>query len=663
MSPRTISSALVAPNAERGPTHEHAAAVAGRVKKTPTDTSAIRRHMVVLLQLGPPTLAPTYGALPQRCPSPPCPLPNPPTTLFVRCTGTNRTSAGRTMRLRVSGLLACLLAAAVVPISAQHEMHGMQGMAMDGGWRMVPMDPNMPMLPGLEGATPIVGAFLPGAGMDPSMFPEARPSESVELSDGDTLNVSVSMVRRTIAGQEMVMFGYNGQYPGPLIKTVRDATIVVRVTNEIEMPTTIHWHGIRLENRFDGVPGVTQAAIETGESFTYEVHVPDAGMYWYHPHVREDVQQDLGLFGNLLVTSPEPEYYGPAHREEIFVLDDLLMDEQGALPWGDTSPTHALMGRFGNVMMVNGETDHRLTVQRGEVVRFFLTNVANSRTFNVTFGGARVKIVASDVSRFEREQWVSSVVIAPAERYVVDVRFDESGEVAIANTIQAINHFRGEFYPHVDTLSLVQVDEAPAEASVTEAFETLREHDAVVADIESYRRHFGAPIDYELETTVRVRDLHQSIVLSMEADTLYVPPMEWNDAMPMMNWLSTAEQVTWILKDRQTGAENEEIDWAFEVGDVVKVRIHNTPDSFHPMNHPIHIHGQRFLVLSMDDVASENLVWKDTAIVPVGSTMDLLVDMSNPGEWMVHCHIAEHLHAGMMFSFTVSEPNPDEGSR
>ena len=111
--------------------------------------------------------------------------------------------------------------------------------------------------------------------------------------------------------------------------------------------------------------------------------------------------------------------------------------------------------------------------------------------------------------------------------------------------------------------------------------------------------------------------------------------------------------MTWILRDVETGAENGDIQWEFDVGDVVKLRIHNTPDSFHPMNHPIHIHGQRFLVLSMDGRETENLVWKDTAIVPVGSTMDVLVELSNPGEWMIHCHIAEHLHSGMMFSFSV----------
>ncbi len=562
------------------------------------------------------------------------------------------------MRSHVTaGALLAAMALGAAPVDGQHEGHAMHGMSTDAGWRMVPMDPNMPMLPGLEGAVPVVGPWMPGMGIDAAALPEARPSQTVSMTDGDTLDIAVSMVRRTLAGHEMIMFGYNGQYPGPLIQAPKDATVIVRVTNDIEMPTTIHWHGVRLDNRFDGVPGVTQAAIERGESFTYEVHVPDAGMYWYHPHVREDVQQDLGLFGNLLVTSPDPDYYGPAHREEVFVLDDMLIDDEGALPWGDSAPTHALMGRFGNVMMVNGETDYRLSARRGEVVRFYLTNVANTRTFNVTFGGAKVKIVASDVSRFEREQWVTSVVIAPAERYVVDVRFDEVGEVAIANTIQAINHFRGEFYPEVDTLSVVTVSSEPAEATVSEAFDTLREHADVVADVESFRRWFGSAADYELETTVRVRDLPQSIVLSMEADTLYVPPMEWNDAMPMMNWLSTAEQVTWILRDRATGAENGEIDWRFEVGDVVKVHVFNTPDSFHPMNHPIHVHGQRFLVLSMDGVENENLVWKDTAIVPVGSTMEMLIEMSNPGEWMVHCHIAEHLHAGMMFSFVVEGSN------
>ena len=102
-----------------------------------------------------------------------------------------------------------------------------------------------------------------------------------------------------------------------------------------------------------------------------------------------------------------------------------------------------------------------------------------------------------------------------------------------------------------------------------------------------------------------------------------------------------------------TGRENRDIEWRFPAADAVKLRLFNEPRSLHPMSHPIHLHGQRFLVLEKDGKPNANLVWKDTVIVPVGSTVDILVDMSNPGEWALHCHIAEHLGAGMMMTFTV----------
>ncbi|HSM03449.1 MAG TPA: multicopper oxidase domain-containing protein, partial [Longimicrobiales bacterium] len=179
-----------------------------------------------------------------------------------------------------------LLFAVGGPLDAQMD-HGAHGMPMSGGWRMPPMQMEMPMLPGLEGVVPVVEPMLPGAGIDPATLPEAVPSRVVSMADGDTLDISVSMVRRSLSGHTLAMFGYNGQYPGPLIQAPRDATLTIRVTNHIQMPTTVHWHGIRLDNAFDGVPGVTQDPIGPGESFTYQVHVPDAGMFWYHPHMRE----------------------------------------------------------------------------------------------------------------------------------------------------------------------------------------------------------------------------------------------------------------------------------------------------------------------------------------------------------------------------------------
>ena len=407
----------------------------------------------------------------------------------------SRCSREFTRGLRIV-LLAALpaLSVAVLPgagASQEHRMtgHGEHGEA--GGWRMPPMSVTMPMVPGLENAIPPVRPFLIGDGMDPAMFPPAEPSRRVVMENGDTLDMDVSLVRRTIGGRDYVMLGYEGQYPGPLIQADRGSRIMVRVTNRIRMPTTVHWHGIRLENRFDGVAGLTQDPIAEGETFTYEVDVPDAGMFWYHPHMREDVQQDLGLYGNLLVRPLTSDYYGPSHRKELLMLDDILIDEQGLIPWGEEAPTHALMGRFGTVMLTNGVDDHRIEARTGEVVRFYLTNVANTRTFNVRFGTARVKLVASDIGKFERETWVESVVVAPAERYVVDVRFGEGGEVGITNTIQAVNHFRGTFYPQEDTLAVVSVTGPPVADEVTAAFGELRENRDVAEEHRALPRPAG----------------------------------------------------------------------------------------------------------------------------------------------------------------------------
>jgi suppressor of ftsI len=267
--------------------------------------------------------------------------------------------------------------------------------------------------------------------------------------------------------------------------------------------------------------------------------------------------------------------------------------------------------------------------------------------------GVPMKVVASDVSRFEREERVASVVLAPAERYVVDARFDRPGRYALVNAIQAINHYRGEFESQVDTLGWITVDAAPATPDYGAAFATLRANADVTADIAKYRRYFNAVPDKRLTLTVSVSALPLITTQFMSIDTAYYHPVEWVDGMPDMNWLSTGRQVRWILRDDATGKENGAIDWHVKRGAVVKLRIFNDPKSFHPMQHPIHLHGQRMLVISRDGVPTANLVWKDTVLIPVGSTVDLLIDASNPGDWMLHCHIAEHLGAGMMLVMHV----------
>jgi FtsP/CotA-like multicopper oxidase with cupredoxin domain len=130
--------------------------------------------------------------------------------------------------------------------------------------------------------------------------------------------------------------------------------------------------------------------------------------------------------------------------------------------------------------------------------------------------------------------------------------------------------------------------------------------------------------------------------------------IEWEDDMVEVNRMTTPANMRWKLVDRDTGAENAQIDWTFHVGDQVKLRLVNEMDSDHPMPHPFHVHGAgRFLILARDEVVEPNLVWKDTVLVRTGETVDILLDVTNPGRWMAHCHIAEHHESGMMFSFNV----------
>lgn len=543
----------------------------------------------------------------------------------------------------------------ITPGAPSMSMHA-SGLAGSPEWTMPAMNPHVPqMAPGLEALMPHVDPWLPAS--KGATMSAARPREVLTLNDGDSIALVAGLVRRTIAGRAVTMYGFNGQSPGPMIRVNQNSQIVVNFTNALDQPTSIHWHGVRLENRSDGTPAVTQAAVPPGGHFRYVVRFPDAGIYWYHPHVREDAQQDLGLYGNLFVRSPDANFFGAADREDILILDDFLLDEtRGAVPYGRDASTHALMGRFGNLFLVNGSPDYALGVARGDVVRFFLTNASSTRVFNVSIPGARLKLVGGDMGLVAHERWVSSVVIAPAERYIVEARFDSAGRVPLVNHVQGVDRYRGTFFDEIDTLGTVAVTER-AENGAARAgaiFERLRDNKDVARDIERHRLRFTAPPDYTLQLTLdSAQTLPFELWQVLRNEVWPGTPVEWTGTMPMMDWLATSRQLRWVLRDSATHRENMDVAWRFHVGDMVRVRLINDARILHPMQHPIHIHGQRFLVVAVDGDPMQDLLWKDTALVPAGSTVDLLVEMTNPGKWMLHCHIAEHMESGMHMVFDV----------
>ena len=218
---------------------------------------------------------------------------------------------------------------------------------------------------------------------DATGLPEARAPELVELSDGDRLDLRIAPVTKRLGDATVRMLAYNGSIPGPTLERRgghggRWSTS----SNQGDLETTVHWHGLRLENRYDGTHE-TQAPIPVGERFSARVTFPDPGVYWYHPHIREDYGQEMGLYGTILVEPADPDYWPPVHREIVLTLDDILLEDGKVAPFSRSETTHTAMGRFGDVLLVNGEPDLALTARLGEVVRLYLTNTANTRVFNV----------------------------------------------------------------------------------------------------------------------------------------------------------------------------------------------------------------------------------------------------------------------------------------
>ncbi|MCZ7397769.1 MAG: multicopper oxidase family protein [Candidatus Methanoperedens sp.] len=476
----------------------------------------------------------------------------------------------------------------------------------------------------------------------------SEPSQIIELPDGGVFQLEAKPVVKNINGNIIRMLAYNGQIPGPLMKVKQGSSMYVNFTNKLDMETTVHWHGIRLENKYDGVADVTQNAVKAGESFLYKLDFPDDGIYWYHPHVRDDIGQELGLYGNILV---EPtKNYSPVDKEVALFLDDIKIEKGDVDLFSKNFARFALTGRFGNIMLVNGETNYTLNVKKGEAVRFYLTNSANTRTFNSSIEGEKMKLVGGDSGRYEKETFVDHVTLGIAERYIVEVLFEKSGTFAILHTTPEKNYAIGK----------IIVSEDASESKKSSNFYMLKNNDDIVREIAPFKKYITAKPDNELQLTIDMSMMDRSGMMDsgmMGSNTMDenqpVEPIEWEEdaEMAMMNSMSTSENVKWVIKDKATGKEKPR--FKVKVGDAKKISLFNHPDSMHPMQHPIHLHGQRFLVLTQDGKNSDNLVWKDTVLVPAGRTIDILVEFSNPGEWLIHCHIPEHAEAGMIASFTV----------
>src|SRR5207237_3394933 len=194
-----------------------------------------------------------------------------------------------------------------------------------------------------------------------------------QVSDGDAFELRIAPVTKQLGDAIVRMLAYNGSIPGPTLRVSEGSEIVVNVANEADLEATVHWHGPRLDNRYDGTHE-TQAPIPVGGTFTYRIALPDPGVYWYHPHIREDYGQEMGLYGNILVVPADRDYWPPAHRELLLTLDDVLLEDGKIAPFGREETTYAAMGRFGNRMLGGGGRALPRSGPHVQVVRLRLHN-------------------------------------------------------------------------------------------------------------------------------------------------------------------------------------------------------------------------------------------------------------------------------------------------
>jgi FtsP/CotA-like multicopper oxidase with cupredoxin domain len=259
-----------------------------------------------------------------------------------------------------------------------------------------------------------------------------------------------------------------------------------------------------------------------------------------------------------------------------------------------------------------------------------------------------MKLVSSDGGKYAKETFTDSIVLSPSERTTIDVQFGTPGKLSLQSVTPQTSY----------NLATFTVSHAPVDPDYRREFGLLKERADILAELGaldvSLKRAPDKSLRISLDMAMGGMD-HSGHNMGMMHHTSGVEEkIEWEDGMRMMNASSTNNTVKWRLIDEQSGRENMDIKWTFKKGDRVKLRIKNDPNSMHPMQHPMHLHGQRFLILSTNGVVNENPAWKDTALVQTGDTVDLLVDMSNVGNWMIHCHIPEHMETGMMSHFVVT---------
>ena len=403
-------------------------------------------------------------------------------------------------------------------------------------------------------------------------------------------------------GRSVKAWGFNNQLPGPTIKASKGDTLVIKVINDLHQATIIHWHGIRLPATMDGT-GEVQKPIQPGETFEYRFVVPDAGTFWYHSHHNETEQVERGMYGALIV---EETGELKVDNERVFMIDDMKLTEANEFKEGGIiarwKERHD--GREGETVLINGKENPLIDMAAGQVERWRIINSSSARYVQWHLGGRPYKIISTDGGLIEKPVEQTTTLLTPGERIDIVVGPFSNGET-----------FNIESLPYNRMTFLKAKKEKFATVRVGETKPSIAHLPAQLRQIEPL-----APANAKITRKVKL-----SVIPSLRHGI-----------------------------DFAVNGKMHVNDQPVRVGELQVWEVSNTS----MMDHPYHLHGFFFQILSINGKAPEFLAWKDTVNLPPRSKVKIAWMPDNrPGIWMYHCHILEHHAAGMMANFEVLGEN------
>ena len=413
-------------------------------------------------------------------------------------------------------------------------------------------------------------------------------------------------------------WGYNGSVPGPTLRYRQGDQVRILLDNGLAQSTSVHWHGIRLPNAMDGVPHVTQPPVEPGETFAYVFELPDAGTYWYHSHLNGPEQLARGLVGALIVE--EPEAY-PVDRDIAWFLDDWRLNREGAVV-EDFNNLHDVShaGRIGNTVTINGQLPHSIDVRPGERIRLRLTNAANGRIFDLGFDDLPVQVIALDgqpVPPHEPEG--GRIVIGPGMRadLVIDFPVDADRPLPVRD-----DFYRGRAY---QLMAFAVAGEPLRDAALRTPPEALP----------------GNPVP---EPEPNGAETHEVVFGGG-----MMGGMGREQMMAMMR-----EGMAWTVNGepvKDSGHHDHDPLFTLTQGQSCRIIFRNDTR----WHHPIHLHGHHFRVLTRNGANEPHQPLRDTLLMNPQDTVEVAFVAEEPGDWMLHCHVAEHQAGGMMGMFRIRD--------